>query len=197
MVTSNQPTDWLDEMLAANDTFRARVDRERLPVERKPSPYAVITCMDPRVNLECIGIPSFGSDGAGPSSVRIVRTIGGMADERSLLIGMYLAGIREWAVVMHSDCGCCLAAKKIDTIVESMTASLDADAFAGFRARLGEPFDERLAEWLKVFGDPREAVKQEVASIRRLGFVPRSMPVHGIVYDLADAKIDVVVNGYA
>ncbi len=197
MVTSNQPEDWLDQMLAANDAFRARVDRERLPVERKPSPYAVITCMDPRVNLECIGIPSFGSDGAGPSSVRIVRTIGGMADERSLLIGMYLAGIREWAVVMHSDCGCCLAAKKIDTIVESMTASLDAAGQARVRARMGEPFRERLADWLKVFDDPREAVKREVSAIRSLDFVPWSMPVHGIVFDLADAKIDVVVNGYA
>lgn len=194
-MSNNSPT-WLDDIRDANTAFAARVTLDDLPVARTPSPYAVITCMDPRVNLECIGIQPFGNRGEGRSSVRVIRTIGAMSENRSLVIGLFLADIREIAIIMHSDCGCCLAASKIGTIVENMSAALPAEMFSEFRSEVGRPFESRLAGWLKVFNDPREAVRDEVEVVRALPFIPKDLPVHGMVYELATAKIDIVVNGY-
>ena len=69
--------------------------------------------MDPRINLNACGIEPFAPDGAGLSEVRVIRTIGGMAEDRSLIVGIHLAGIREIAFVMHTDCGNCLAKAEV------------------------------------------------------------------------------------
>jgi carbonic anhydrase len=187
---------WLDTVLQANARFRARIRPERLPVQRAPGTVAVITCMDPRVNLEAIGIPPFAEDGARDSSIRVIRTIGGMADARSLVIGMFLAGVREFAVLMHTDCGCCLAHSRIDTIMENMEKRLDPDRLQAFRETIGEPFRENLRTWLKAFEDPRDAVQQEVAAIRALPFMPPDVAIHGLVYEVSSGNVEVVVNGY-
>ena len=194
---TDQPTSWMDQIREGNATFRGRIDPNKLPVARTPGSVAVITCMDPRVNLEALGIPGFSGDGEGVSSVRVIRTIGGMAEERSLVVGLFLAGIREIAVVMHTDCGCCLAYSKIDTIVENMRKRLTADQFEQYRAEVGEPFTENLRARLKAFEDPREAVQREVASIRALAYVPPDLTVHGLLYELASGRVEVVVDGTA
>jgi carbonic anhydrase len=96
-----QQTTWIDDILAANSAFRERIVPDQLPTTRTPGP-AVITCMDPRVNLEAIGIPGFAKDGSNSSPVRVIRTLGAMADNRSLIVGIFLAGFREIVVLMHT-----------------------------------------------------------------------------------------------
>jgi carbonic anhydrase len=187
---------WLDTALSENAKFRARVHSDKLPVQRTPGSLAVITCMDPRVNLEGVGIPQFTEEGAGRSSVRIIRSIGAGAEGRSLVVGIFLAGIREIAVVMHTDCGCCLAYSRIDTIIENMQRNLSEAQLAEVKRIIGEPFRENLRGWLKAFQDPRDAARAEVAAIKALPFVPPNVIVHGLVYDLASGTVDVVVNGY-
>lgn len=188
---------WLDEIVAANAGFRGRVELSRLPTQRTPGTVAVITCMDPRVNLEALGIPPFTTQGEGKSSTRIIRTIGARAEQRSLLIGIFLAGIREIAVLMHTDCGCCAAYDKMDVIVERLRQNVEPSRLKLFQDQVGEPFAQRLRAWLGAFSDPYDAVRQEVDAIKSLPFVPPHLVVHGLVYDLATGKIDVVVNGYA
>lgn len=187
-------TRWLDHIMAANAAFTGRVDPARLPTERAPGP-AVITCMDPRINLEAIGIPGFDADGAGHSHVRIIRTIGAMADNRSLIVGLFLAGIREIVVLAHTDCGCCLAHAKTDVMVDNMQRRLTPDQFEAFRAEVGEPFVERLRTAVKAFEDPREAVRREVETIRSLPFAPDDLIVHGLLYTLATGHVEVIVDG--
>lgn len=187
---------WLEAILLENERFRKRVSPDKLPVQRTPGALAVITCMDPRINLEAIGIPGFTPDGNGSSPVRIIRSIGAMAEPRSLVIGIFLAGIREIVVLMHTDCGCCLAYSKIDTIIENMNKMLTRPQIQTFKARVGEPFRERLIDWLKVFEEPRDAIRKEIASIQSLPFVPDDVIFHGLLYDLASGSIEVVMNGY-
>lgn len=191
--TKNQ---WLESIVRENERFRKRISPDKLPVQRTPGALAVITCMDPRVNLEAIGIPGFTQNGSGSSSVRVIRTIGAMAEPRSLVIGIFLAGIREVVVLMHTDCGCCLAYSKLDTIIENMNSQLTKSQIQAFKTTIGEPFQEGLSDWLKVFEDPRDAVRKEIASIQSLPFVPSSVVFHGLLYDLASGSIEVVVNGY-
>jgi len=187
---------WLETIKQKNQAFTSKVNPDDLPTARAPGP-AVITCMDPRVNLAALGIPGFADDGSNDSAVRIIRTIGAMVEERSLIVGIFLANISEIVVLMHTDCGCCLAHKNIDTIISRMEERLPAERFTSFKEELGEPFRENLLAHLKAFEDPLEAVKKEVASIKALSYAPDNLVVHGLVYTLETGKAEVVVDGYA
>ena len=188
-------TSWLEVIKKDNRGFVGSLDAKNLPTARAPGP-AVITCIDPRVNLAAIGIPGFSKDGSNDSTVRIIRTIGGMAEERSLIVGVFLANISEVVVLMHTDCGCCLAHKNIDVIISRMQERLSVEDFDHFKQRLGEPFRENMLTHLKVFEDPCEAVAKEVKSIKTLPFAPDNLIVHGLVYTLETGIAEVIVDGY-
>lgn len=188
---------WLNQLLHRNQAFRAGIDVDSLPVTRTPGSCGLVTCMDPRVNLDALGIEPFGTDGSGTSDVRVIRTIGGMAEDRSLVIGIHLAGIREMAFVMHTDCGCSLAKAKINVIAENLTGNLPSADLDAFRNSVGEPFVDNLISYLKAFDDPYDAVRREVETVRAKPFVPDDIILHGLVYDLESANLDVVVDGYA
>ena len=187
---------WLEEIIKANHSFLRNVNIDSLPKLRQPCPFAVVTCMDPRINLEAAGIPAFKPDGVLQSQVRVIRTIGGMAEDRSLVIGIHLAGFKEIAVVMHTDCGCSLAYHNVEKILKNMETSLGPEKMAALKNRIGEPFRDNLLAWLYAFEDPKEAVKNEVERIKNASFTPGSLIVHGLVYDLASGKMDIIINDY-
>lgn len=193
------PTDdpWLSTLLARNAAFRDRADPTALPVARTPGRYGLVTCMDPRINPAALGLDGFGPDGAGGGDVRVIRTIGGMADDRSLIVGIHLAGIREFAFVTHTDCGNCLAKARIDAIADSLRATMPADDDSAFTDAIGGDDPAALVAHLKAFDDPRAAVEREVATVRAKPFVPADVVLHGLVYDLATATLDLVVDGHA
>ena len=187
---------WLNSMLKENDKFRQRVHTDLLPIERQPCPYAVVTCMDPRVNLAAVGVSPFEPTGKIQSQVRVIKTLGSIAEERSLVAGIHLAGFKEIAIIMHTDCGCSLAYSKIDTLIGNMQSNLSPEKWNEFKGQVGEPVRDRLREWLHAFQDPRQAVRKEVQAIKDHPFTPESLIVHGLVYDLSSGAIEVVVNGY-
>lgn len=180
----------------ANAQFQQRVEPETMPVKRQPCPNAIVTCMDPWINVEAAGIRPFNAKGEIQSQVRIIGTLGGMGDSRSLAVGIHLAGFKAVAVIMHTDCGCALAHQKIDTIIENMKKSLPATEWEAVKRLSGEPLRENLIEWLHAFQAPHQAVQEEVAAITRSPFTPESLAVQGRVYDLASGRLDIVVNGY-
>lgn len=188
---------WLEKIGTENKKFRKTIDVNLLPIERKACPYAVITCMDPRINLEAIGIPCFGPSGESNSQLRIIRTIGAIHENRSIVIGIHLAGFKEVAVLMHTDCGCCLAHNKIDAIAGNMERNLSNRNLKNAQDIVGLSLHDNLRPWLHTFEDPGEAVKKEVSAILESPFVPESIIVHGLVYDLTTGLVEVIVNGYA
>jgi carbonic anhydrase len=119
-----------------------------------------------------------------------------MPEARSLVIGIFLAGIREFIVLMHTDCGCCLAFSRIDVIIENLKSRLSPSKFEQFKREIGEPFRANLLRWLKAFQDPRDAVRAEIEALRKLAFVPDDVVFHGLVYELASGNVEVAVNGY-
>jgi len=187
---------WLDTILQENREFTETIRLDDLPTERQPCPYAVVTCMDPRVNLAAVGVLPFETMGGIQSQVRVIRTLGGMADERSLAVGIHLAGFREIAVIMHTDCGCSVAYEKVDTLIENMQANLTPTKWEELKARVGEPLREGLIAWLHAFEDPREAVKKQVQAIHDCVVASQDLIVHGLVYDLSSGAVEIVVDGY-
>ena len=67
---------WLDTLLARNSAFRARITPTKLPVTRTPGKVGLITCMDPRINPEGIGVEPFRPGGECESDVRISSVAG-------------------------------------------------------------------------------------------------------------------------
>ena len=190
MIEENNPN--LVKLLKANEQFRKRISIDKLPTERLPEPVAIITCMDPRVNLEALGIPQFSADGSGNSATRIIRTIGAIPEERSLLIGIFLAGIREFIILMHTDCGCCLAHSKIDTIANNMEKMLPSRQFELFKQQMGEPFHGRLQSHLHTFADPEKALIKEIDRLKALPFIPQDVRFHGLLYELESGEAKVI-----
>jgi carbonic anhydrase len=75
-----------------------------------------------------------------------------------------------------------------------MAQELDPDCLAAFVDSVG-PEESDLQEWLRTFNDPRTGVAAEVAYITSLPFVPPTVVVHGLIYDVATGAVDVVVDG--
>lgn len=187
-------TDWLEQILQANRDFCDRIDADRIPKEGASCPYAIITCMDPRVNLEAVGIPPFSQDGQLNSQVKIIRTLGAGPEYRSLLVGIHLAGFKEIAVIVHTDCGSSVAYQKIDTLMENMQNTLSPSKFKELKDSIGEPFSQRLLEWLGAFQDPRAAVRKQVQAIKDHPLAPPDLIVHGLLYDLSSGTIELITG---
>jgi len=77
-----------------------------------------------------------------------------------------------------------------------MIKQLEPETLKIFRASIGEPFRERLLDWLKAFEDPQKAVKKEVEDLRNYYNIPKDLVIHGLVYDLFTGKISVVVHAF-
>lgn len=180
--------DWISEAMEANATFLARIDADRLMRER-PSGRVVITCMDSRINLEAIGIPSFDVDGHNASRVAIIRTAGARCPEPSLFIALFKAGVTEVLVVGHTDCAAVAAHTEITPVLDEMRASVDpADAAAFFDA-IGASRDDDVKGWLGTIPGPAEGVLRQIAAIRSLPFVPDGLVVDGLVYDVDTGEV--------
>ncbi len=151
-----------DEILSANRHFAAAFDRSRLPMPpgRK---LAVLACMDARLNLyEALGLRT--------GDAHIIRNAGGLATEdaiRSLIISHHLLGTREFLVVNHTDCG------MLTFTDEELRARLARESGA----------DARTLSF-HAFTDLEENVRRQVRAIRESPFLPRAIPVRGLVYDV-------------
>jgi carbonic anhydrase len=152
--------------------------------------------MDPRVNLEAVGLESFDASGALGSPTRVIRTLGAIPDVRSLVVAVHLAGVREVAILMHTDCGATVAWARAANLLENAHNNL-GDDFARLVDAMGGDDVDSARIWLRAFDDPRVAVAREVSRLRDEALLPRRVPIHGLVLDLETAAVDVVVDGYA
>lgn len=47
---------WLDEILKSNERFLIGTKYRKLNTQRSPGPHAIVVYMDPRINLNAVGI---------------------------------------------------------------------------------------------------------------------------------------------
>jgi carbonic anhydrase len=172
----------LEEIQAANERFRAgRAE----PMDGTGAPFVVLACIDPRLTgfLEpALGLPR--------NRAIVIRTAGnrvGPANEdviRSVAAAIYIKRAGEVFVTGHSDCA-----------MARFSAAEVIDAFrnAGVpRSAFGEG---DLREWFGAFPDIRKNVASAVEFLRRCPCIPRTVKVHGLVLDLGNAALEVIVNG--
>jgi carbonic anhydrase len=151
----------IDELLANNVAFAARVEETHLPVE--PSCHlAIVTCMDSRLDI----FAALGLDGG---QAHVLRNAGGVITDdviRSLALSQRKLGTREVMLIHHDDCG-------LQKITE-----------AGFRAELQEASGVTPAFAIESFTDVEADVRQSILRVRRSDFLPHRDSVRGFVYDV-------------
>ena len=179
----------IDEILAYNEQF---VERNRLPIigHTPRKRMAVVTCMDCRLvqmfeqvlGLERGDVIELRTAGA---TISDPEREGGLSDLiRSLAGGIYLLGVREVAVIGHTQCG--LARADPNVLIASMQA-LGVDP-----QLLIEKADPK--SWIGAFDDVHVNVKEVVDIIRKSPFLPK-IPVHGLVIDVETGKLEMVERG--
>ena len=185
----------IDNILAHNEHF---VQQEELPIiGHAPRKHmAVVTCMDCRLvrmfeqalGLErgdVLELRTAGATIAPPEREQAANDL-----VRSLAGGIYLLGVREVAVIGHTQCGL----SHIDPTV--VTASMQALGVDPRRLIEKEGLGDMdgLLRWLGAFSDVHVNVKEVVNVLRRSPFLPR-IPVHGLVIDINTGKLEMVERG--
>lgn len=176
----------LSDVLNANAKYAAEFGEKgklALPPARR---FAILTCMDARLDPAKYA-------GLAEGDAHVIRNAGGRASDdaiRSLVISYKLLGTQEFFVVHHTDCGMQFFTSDVmrDLLASSLeTAELTAQGFRdvgkGPGSRAGE-----FIEWLTV-KDPRQAVLDDVARIRNHPLIPKSIPVHGYIYDVKSGRL--------
>jgi carbonic anhydrase len=185
----------IDEILAHNERF---VQQNRLPIigHAPRKRMAVVTCMDCRL------VQMFEQAlGLQRGDVVELRTAGATISEserkdgandliRSLAGGIYLLGVREVAVIGHTQCG--LAHANPVALISSMQALGTDPQGLIEREKLGDV--QGLVSWLGAFKDVHVNVKEVVNVIRTSPYLPK-IPVHGLVIDIETGKLEMVDRG--
>ncbi len=176
----------LTEVLESNRQYAANFGQKgklALPPTRS---FAILTCMDARLDPAKYA-------GLAEGDAHVIRNAGGRASDdaiRSLVISYKLLGTREFFVIHHTDCG--MEFFTNDVIRSLLASSLETAELTpkGFRdvghgpgSRAGE-----YVEWLAI-ADQAQAVIDDVERIRNHPLVPKSIPIHGFVYDVRSGKL--------
>jgi carbonic anhydrase len=179
----------LDEVLAANKSYAAQFgDKGKLAMPPARH-FAVLTCMDARLDPAKFA-------GLAEGDAHVIRNAGGRASDdaiRSLVISYKLLGTNEWFVIHHTNCGMEFFTNEVmrNLLASSLeTAALENGAFKdvgkGPGSRAGE-----FIEWLTI-KDQAQSVLDDVQRIKSHPLVPKSIAVHGYVYDVATGRLNEV-----
>jgi len=148
-------------------------------------PLAALTCIDPRLNAffpGVLGLPkeqfiwlrNAGNIITGPTSSTM----------RSLALASAVKGAKEIAVVGHTDC----------QVAKTSTMKL-LDAFKALGVDR-HSLPENLTEFFGLFASERQNVINGVEFVRRSPLIGPKIPVHGLLVDVENGRLDWVVNGY-
>jgi len=176
----------LNEVLEANRNYSANFGEKgklALPPARR---FAILTCMDARLDPAKYA-------GLAEGDAHVIRNAGGRASDdaiRSLVISYKLLGTREFFVIHHTNCGMEFFSNEVmrGLLASSLkTAQLTSEGFRDVGKGPGSHAGDYI-EWLTI-KDQRQAVLDDVERIRTHPLVPKSIPIHGFIYDVGSGKL--------
>jgi carbonic anhydrase len=177
----------LHEVIEHNARWVAERNR---PVGKRPEKKVVIfTCMDTRL-IEFLE-PALGLRRGDAQTIKnagntLVDPGGGVV--RSLVVAIHGLGCEEVLVIGHRDCGMAQIDKEKlrATMIES---GVPEEAINALRPSLGE--------WLGGFHNPLGNVERVTSLLRENPLIPRTVPIHGMMFDPASGALTVLVDGYS
>ena len=175
-----------DEIVEANKAYVAQFGDKGSLALAPARRFAILTCMDARLDPAKYAVLAEGD-------AHVVRNAGGRATDdaiRSLVISYKLLGTKEWFVVHHTDCGMQLFTDEIigDLLGKSLeTASVDDKGWHDHGQGPGSVHGHYV-KW-HTFKDLEESVREDVARLRSHPLVPKTIPIHGYVYDVRSGRL--------
>ena len=148
-------------------------------------PMVALTCIDPRLNAllpGALGVPedkfiwlrNAGNIITGPLSSTM----------RSLALACAVKGGKEIAIIGHSDC----AVSKT-----SMMQLLESLRRIGVERHV---LPDNLNEYFGIFSSERQNVIKACEIVRQSPLIGPKIPVHGLLVDIGNGKVEWLVNGY-
>jgi len=148
-------------------------------------PIAALTCIDARLNSffpDVLGLPkeqfiwlrNAGNIITGPMSSTM----------RSLALACAIKGAREIAIIGHTDCLVC----------KTSTSKL-TEAFRALGVERGG-LPDNLTDFFGLFASERQNVGKAVDFVRQSPLIGPAVPVHGLLVDINNGRLEWVVNGY-
>jgi carbonic anhydrase len=169
--------------------FEASVQGEGKSVLPATHRFAVLTCMDARIDA----VKFVGRSGRG-SDAHIIRNAGGRATEdaiRSLVLSYKLLGTREWYVVQHSHCGMALLSEDLTReLLQSGPRAHGGNGGNGAGSvKISVPSAREGGHVHKLaLRDQEQSVAADVERIRNHPLVPADVPVHGYIYHVETGR---------
>jgi carbonic anhydrase len=184
----------LPEVLKANAGYAAAFgvkSKLTIPPARH---FAILTCMDARLDPAKYA-------GLAEGDAHVIRNAGGRASDdalRSLVISYKLLGTNEFFVIHHTDCGMLFFTDEVmrNLLASSLeTAELTPSGFRDVGKGPGSTEGEFI-DWLTM-KDNVVAVVADVRRIRNHPLIPRSIPIHGFIYDVRTGRLEEVPGASA
>ena len=179
----------LDEVIAANRTYASSFGEKAKLAMPPARSFAILTCMDARLDPAKYA-------GLAEGDAHVIRNAGGRASDdaiRSLVISHKLLGTKEWFVIHHTNCGMEFFTNEVmrGLLASSLeTAALTAEGFKDVGKGPGSHAGEFI-EWLTI-KNQADSVRADVERIKTHPLVPKGIPVHGYIYDVATGLLNAV-----
>ncbi|MGB9936699.1 MAG: beta-class carbonic anhydrase [Methanobacterium sp.] len=171
----------LDEVLKANEKFVNEFEPKKLS-HMPQKKLAIVTCMDTRLTgfLE----PAMGIQ---RGDAKIIKNAGNAVVDRDIIrsvaAAIYALGAEEVMVVGHYECG--MANVDPEKLIGAMKArGVDEKALS----------EVDIKEWVGAIDGEEENVVKVVEKIKESPFIPDDVPVHGLIIDLYDGKMKVLIE---
>lgn len=182
----------LDRILEHNHEFVEKKDYEKFQTTKYPNKKVVIlSCMDTRL-VELLPHAMNVKNG----DAKLIKNAGAVISHpygsimRSIIIAVYTLKADEVMVVGHHGCGMVgLEPNMIMDIAKERGIDMDMIEKLEFSG-----ID--LKSFLTGFDKVEDNVEHSVKMIKNHPLLPGDIPVHGLVIDPENGKLDVVVNGY-
>jgi len=165
-----------ENLVASNEKYAASFTQGHLalPPAKK---YAVVTCMDARIDPAAAYGISLGD-------AHIIRNAGGSAVDalRSLVISEQLLGTNEIILIKHTGCG--------------MLTFKNEDATSIVKKNLGHEAVGELKTFKEdflAFSELEKAVESDVEFLKGSKLIPDSVKISGWVYEVETGKVKSIV----
>jgi len=179
----------LPEILKANAGYAATFGAKSKLTIPPARHFTILTCMDARLDPAKYA-------GLAEGDAHVIRNAGGRASDdalRSLVISYKLLGTNEFFVIHHTDCGMLFFTDEVmrNLLASSLeTAELTPSGFRDVGKGPGSTEGEFI-DWLTM-KDNAAAVLADVRRIRNHPLIPKSIPIHGYIYDVRTGKLEEV-----
>src|SRR5262252_9071112 len=181
----------LREVLTANVAYIANFGEKSKLALPPARGFTILTCMDARLDPAKYA-------GLSEGDAHVIRNAGGRASDdalRSLVISYKLLATKEFFVIHHTDCGMLFFTDEMmrSLLASSLeTAELTANGFRDVGKGPGSTEGEFI-DWLTM-KDNAAGLVADVKRIRSHPLIPRSIPIHGYIYDVKTGKLDEVAG---